>query len=177
MIERCTMPAHPKVVFQTDACPEARARARCLVLSDSITRASSTMSRVLHLTLPCSGQSTGRIPLCKKSWSRTGGFAVARPALNPFYGPIGASTRGCKRNGMLHTAITSSASSQNSTAQLPEGDTGTCDADRPPFDLNLAVLLAGFAFEVYNSPKVRSMRAIHTQEGSPSSSCHRCGAQ
>jgi len=29
------------------------------------------------------------------------------------------------------------------------------DDDRPPFDINLAVILAGFAFEAYTTPPVR----------------------
>lgn len=33
--------------------------------------------------------------------------------------------------------------------------TNSEDRERPPFDLDLAVVLAGFAFEAYNSPPVR----------------------
>ena len=33
-------------------------------------------------------------------------------------------------------------------------DASTSNADRPPFDLDLAVVLAGFAFEAYNTPGV-----------------------
>lgn len=34
------------------------------------------------------------------------------------------------------------------------------EEERPPFDINLAVVLAGFAFEAYTSPPVRTWRAL-----------------
>ena len=109
------------------------------------------MSSVLNLTVLSSVKS---IPVRSRISSRNASFAVAKPAWNTFQWPTAASTRFYKRNGQLHTATRCSASSQNSTSSLSERETGNCDSDRPPFDLNLAVLLAGFAFEVYNSPKV-----------------------
>lgn len=49
------------------------------------------------------------------------------------------------------------ASSSSSSAEIEESVVASeIEDERPPFDINLAVILAGFAFEAYATPPVNS---------------------
>ena len=143
------------------------------------------MSNILQvnfrLNLPGSlptRSSVETIPLRNKISSRIASlrFAVAEQAINTSQWPDSTRGSSCTRHGHLHTAIRSSASDSDSTESPQksttrnslsgwdsESETGACDSHRPPFDLNLAVLLAGFAFEVYNSPEVRTTSTLYSE--------------
>ncbi|KOM34488.1 hypothetical protein LR48_Vigan02g063800 [Vigna angularis] len=54
-----------------------------------------------------------------------------------------------RRRRVPSICCSSKTGSQLQRVSVPEDD------DRPPFDINLAVILAGFAFEAYTTPPVR----------------------
>jgi len=53
-----------------------------------------------------------------------------------------------RRSRVLSICCSSETGSQLRQVAVPEND------DRPPFDINLAVILAGFSFEAYTTPPV-----------------------
>ncbi|XP_072986920.1 uncharacterized protein [Typha latifolia] len=75
---------------------------------------------------------------------------LKKPGSVPFSGAFFLANP--KRFKILRSIGRGSAN-QNVVQSDSENGTGSCGGDeRPPFDLNLAVVLAGFAFEAYNSP-------------------------
>lgn len=59
-------------------------------------------------------------------------------------------------NGVLTSRIICCSSSSSSSAEIEKSVTSEIENERPPFDINLAVILAGFAFEAYTTPPVYS---------------------
>nr|GMD72118.1 uncharacterized protein LOC109176470 isoform X2 [Ipomoea batatas] len=59
---------------------------------------------------------------------------------------------GVWRNSSFQVKASSKASSDVESLSTVEEEKGS---ERPPFDINLAVILAGFAFEAYTTPPVK----------------------
>lgn len=60
-----------------------------------------------------------------------------------------------RRRQVVPIRCSSETGSQLQRVAAPEED------ERPPFDINLAVILAGFAFEAYTTPPVCNLFAIN----------------
>lgn len=74
-----------------------------------------------------------------------------KPRPRPRFGGVNSKSRVSRSVSRLRSGdVIDSRSSSDG------GNTSVVESDRPPFDLNLAVVLAGFAFEAYSSPPVRS---------------------
>ncbi|CAI5495001.1 unnamed protein product [Closterium sp. Naga37s-1] len=101
-------------------------------------------SRALRFRYPRTNQSVARSPLAA---TRITALSRTSPSCASILGnQTPPSGKHLVKSGVRVAAV--------ATEEGEEGD-AVClaSADRPPFDLNLAVLLAGFAFESYNTPQ------------------------